>query len=111
MQSFLLGGEFGLRVPSLGHFEKSLLLHTQEKHGKNFLNASLFIPVSCRLASGVPKASTKAQTFFLLDSTQISPQLSLGAEWHLWGGAVLGQGRSSREINCSPTVRVWSVPR
>lgn len=38
-QIFLLGGEFGPRLPSLEHSEKSVLLHTPEKHGKNFLNA------------------------------------------------------------------------
>jgi hypothetical protein len=40
MQISLLGGEFGLRVPSLERFEKSLLLQTQENRGKNFPNAS-----------------------------------------------------------------------
>lgn len=57
----------------------------------------LFIPIGCRLASGLPKGSIKAQTFFLLDSTQISPQLSLGGSCHSFGYhkpvASLGRGQ------------------
>lgn len=39
-QIFLLGGKLGPRLPSLERSEKSFLLHTPEKHGKNLLNAS-----------------------------------------------------------------------